>query len=211
MGKTRSWLAVAAVASALLAPVVAEAQWVGGTPYTGGPWGGGPWGYPNGNGYNGDGSGLGPKATATSCSSADLGGVGNGWGNPWNSYSSPWGGGPWGGSPWGGSGAAVPGAEALGAEVPGAAVRWAELPWAEAPGAEVPGWCGTSADGGSAPVRNFLQQREPPMASWIGTRIFYAVVFFLLGAWVASVSPGFKGSCVTPQRRGRRASTRCAT
>jgi hypothetical protein len=31
------------------------------------------------------------------------------------------------------------------------------------------------------------------MASWIGTRIFYAVVFFLLGAWVASVSPGFKG------------------
>jgi hypothetical protein len=31
------------------------------------------------------------------------------------------------------------------------------------------------------------------VASWIATRIFYAVVFFMLGAWVASVSPGFKG------------------
>ena len=27
------------------------------------------------------------------------------------------------------------------------------------------------------------------MASWIGTRVFYAIVFFLFGAWVASESP----------------------
>lgn len=30
------------------------------------------------------------------------------------------------------------------------------------------------------------------MASWIGTRLFYAIIFFLLGAWAASVSPGLK-------------------
>jgi hypothetical protein len=30
------------------------------------------------------------------------------------------------------------------------------------------------------------------MVSWIGTRLFYAVLFFCLGAWVASVSPGMK-------------------
>ncbi len=32
------------------------------------------------------------------------------------------------------------------------------------------------------------------MVSWIGTRLFYALIFFMLGAWVASVSPGFKGA-----------------
>ncbi len=31
------------------------------------------------------------------------------------------------------------------------------------------------------------------MASWIVTRVFYAIVFFMFGAWVASVSPGMKG------------------
>lgn len=30
------------------------------------------------------------------------------------------------------------------------------------------------------------------MVSWIGTRLFYAIFFFFLGAWVASVSPGMK-------------------
>ncbi len=31
------------------------------------------------------------------------------------------------------------------------------------------------------------------MASWIGTRVFYAIVFFMFGAWVASMSPEMKG------------------
>ena len=120
MGKTRSWLAVAAVASALLAPAVAEAQWLGGTPYTGGPWGGGPWGYPNGNGYNGYGSGWG-RGNGNLRFSADLG-VGQRLGQSMEQLQqsvgrrrrplggSPWGGNPMGGSPWGGG----PGAEALG-------------------------------------------------------------------------------------------------
>ena len=30
------------------------------------------------------------------------------------------------------------------------------------------------------------------MISWIGTRLFYAVVFFLLGAWLVSESPQFR-------------------
>lgn len=30
------------------------------------------------------------------------------------------------------------------------------------------------------------------MLSWIATQIFYAVVFFFLGAWTASMSPGFR-------------------
>jgi len=30
------------------------------------------------------------------------------------------------------------------------------------------------------------------MISWIATRLFYAVVFFLLGVWAATVSPNFK-------------------
>ena len=30
------------------------------------------------------------------------------------------------------------------------------------------------------------------MLSWIATRIFYAVVFFMLGAWMASESPHFR-------------------
>ncbi len=30
------------------------------------------------------------------------------------------------------------------------------------------------------------------MLSWIGTRLFYAILFFFLGAWAASVSPGMK-------------------
>ena len=30
------------------------------------------------------------------------------------------------------------------------------------------------------------------MISWIGTRLFYAVVFFLLGAWLVSESPHFR-------------------
>ncbi len=30
------------------------------------------------------------------------------------------------------------------------------------------------------------------MVSWIGTRLFYAILFFCLGVWAASVSPGMK-------------------
>jgi hypothetical protein len=41
----KSWLATAAVASALFGSTAAQAQWWGGTPYTGGSQGGGPRGY----------------------------------------------------------------------------------------------------------------------------------------------------------------------
>lgn len=30
------------------------------------------------------------------------------------------------------------------------------------------------------------------MFAWIGTRLFYAIIFFSLGAWAATVSPGMK-------------------
>ena len=54
MRKIKTWLTAAAIASTLLTPLVAEAQWWGGSPWSGGPQGGGPWGAP-GYGYNGYG------------------------------------------------------------------------------------------------------------------------------------------------------------
>ena len=74
----KSWLATVAVASALLGATAAQAQWWGGTPYTGGSQGGRPRGYPyNYNGWNNNSGGQG-WGNGNMNLSTDIGGWGNG-------------------------------------------------------------------------------------------------------------------------------------